>query len=65
MSKKTFKETKIEYEDNVARHYASLIFSGLSNKEASEATMTKFNIFSRTTLWSIKKRVAKREELNK
>jgi hypothetical protein len=61
-TEKTFKEIKEEREDKIVEHYASLCFQGFTNKEATDATLKKFNIFSRTTLWSIKKRVAKRNK---
>lgn len=60
MTTKTFKEEKIEREDKIVEHYASLMFQGFTNAEATNATMTKFKIYSRSTLWAIKKRVAKR-----
>ena len=65
MAQKTFKEKKEERENKIVEHYASLIFQGFTNKEATDATMDKFGIYSRSTLWAIKKRVAERAKNNK
>ena len=59
---KTYKDIKAEQESKIVEHYASLMFQGFTNKEATDATLKKFNIYSRTTLWAIKKRVAEREK---
>jgi len=60
MTTKTYKEEKIERENKIVEHFAGLIFQGFSNSEATSATMIRFKIYSRSTLWAIKKRVAER-----
>lgn len=57
---KSYKEKKEEREDQIVAWYASMRFSGLTVEEATLVVMEKFNIFSRTTVWSIRKRVEKR-----
>lgn len=59
-TEKTFEELKQERESQIVEHFASLRFSGLTVEEASIIVMKKFNIFSRVTVWAIRKRVEKR-----
>ena len=65
MANKPFKEKKEDRENKIVEHYAGLVFQGFTNKEATDATMNKFDIYSRSTLWAIKKRVAERAKNNK
>lgn len=65
MTIKPYKEKKEEREERIVEHIAALKFSGLSESEAQSSAMKKFEIYSRTTIWSIKKRVAKRAEESK
>jgi len=57
---KSYKEKKEEREDQIVEYYTSLRFSGLSVEDATLLVMDKFSIFSRTTVWSIRNRVEKR-----
>jgi len=57
---KSYKEKKEEREDQIVEYYTILRFSGLSVEDATLLVMEKFSIFSRTTVWSIRKRVEKR-----
>jgi len=57
---KSYKEKKEEREDQIVAWYTGMRFSGLTVEEATVVVMEKFSIFSRTTVWSIRKRVEKR-----
>jgi len=58
----TYRDNKEKREQEISDHYAALVFTGFDKSSATIATMKKFNIFSRVTIWAIRKRVTERNK---